>query len=665
MFKKILIANRGEIACRIQRTAQLLGVKTVGVYSDADRDALHRQIMDEAVYIGASPARESYLLQERIIEAAKKTGAEAIHPGYGFLSENAAFAEEVVRAGLVFIGPDAHSIKAMGSKSAAKSLMQKAGVPVVPGYHGDAQDDALFLKKAEEIGFPVLIKAVMGGGGKGMRRVDRAEDLPAAIAAARREALSSFGDQSILIEKYLQKPRHIEMQIFGDRFGETVHLFERDCSLQRRHQKVIEEAPAPGFTEEARMKLAKSAIAAAKAVQYVGAGTVEFIAEADNLEECYFMEMNTRLQVEHPVTEMVTGLDLVEWQLRIAAGEKLPKSQNELTLNGHAIELRICAEDPARDYIPSIGKIQYFHAPKGDGVRCDAGIAQQGEVSPFYDSMIAKLIVHSRDRKGAIQKAQQALAATHLAGIVTNLDLLRHLLGQNDFAKGRVDTGFIPAHPYQPDMKLPPFFGAIIAAAEWKHAIEQYTDKDNSPWAKGDGWRSQGVEPACFWLKDGEGKSHRAALSLLPEGRMAVAIEGEHFVFSNLQYSAASSYVEFTYGGKQESAWLTIHGKRRWLNWRGHRYLIDMLGALPGIAKKNHQSKELSGQVTAPMPGKIIQLLVKPGEEIVQGQTLLLLEAMKMEHRLTAPIAGKVDKIKVAINEQVNEGVALMEIVSS
>ena len=469
MFTKILIANRGEIACRVIRTARRMGIWTVAVYSDADARALHVEMADEAVHIGPSPVTESYLLGNRIIEAALETGAQAIHPGYGFLSENPDFVDAVEAAGLIFIGPSGASIRAMGLKDAAKRLMEKAGVPVVPGYHGEDQGLVLLAGKAKEIGYPVLIKARAGGGGKGMRRVDNPDDFPEALAGARREAKAAFGDESVLVEKYVDKPRHIEVQVFGDNHGNAVHLFERDCSAQRRHQKVIEEAPAPGMTREMRAAMTAAAVKAAKAIKYSGAGTIEFIVDASDglkADRFWFMEMNTRLQVEHPVSEMVTGIDLVEWQLRVAAGEALPKAQNQIALDGHAFEARIYAEDPAKGFLPATGTLHHLKFPPQDAdLRVETGVRAGDAISPFYDPMIAKLVVHADSRTAALQALDTALAATEIAGSVTNIAFLAALARDADFAAGDVDTGLIGRKQDALVQVPPPGAEAVAAAA--------------------------------------------------------------------------------------------------------------------------------------------------------------------------------------------------------
>ncbi|MFO1169323.1 MAG: acetyl-CoA carboxylase biotin carboxylase subunit, partial [Rhodoblastus sp.] len=512
MFEKILIANRGEIACRIVRTARRMGVATVAVYSEADASARHVRMADEAVFIGASPARESYLVIEKIIEAAKRTGAQAIHPGYGFLSENEAFCEACEKAGIVFIGPPVHAIHAMGSKSEAKKLMEAAGVPLTPGYHGDDQDPARLKGEADAIGYPVMIKAAAGGGGKGMRQVMKAEDFDAALASCKREAAASFGSDHVLVEKYIVRPRHIEIQVFGDRHGGCVHLFERDCSVQRRHQKVLEEAPAPGMTAERRRQMGEAAVAAAKAVGYVGAGTVEFIATQDG--QFYFMEMNTRLQVEHPVTEMITGLDLVEWQLRVAAGEKLPLAQEQLHINGHALEARVYAEDPAKNFLPSTGRLVHLAPPAESlNVRVDTGVEEGDSISPFYDPMIAKLIVWDDDRDRALSRMQQALADYRVVGVNNNIDFLSRLVASPAFASADLDTGLIEreADYLFPGAEQPPARVFAIAALSellrsHAHAREhaRASADPTSPWHARDGWRLNGVARRSLIFRLGE-----------------------------------------------------------------------------------------------------------------------------------------------------------------
>src|SRR3954469_5215914 len=490
MFDTVLIANRGEIACRIIRTLKRMGIRSVAVYSEADRDALHVALADAAYEIGAAPPRDSYLNQANILSAAKASGADAIHPGYGFLSENAGFAEACAKAGLTFIGPPPSAIRAMGSKSEAKALMEKAGVPLVPGYHGADQSLQVLQAAADKIGYPVLIKASAGGGGKGMKVAENAAAFQAALESAQREAKNAFGDDRVLIEKYLQQPRHIEAQIFGDSFGNIIHLFERDCSIQRRHQKVIEEAPAPGLTAERRAAIGKTAVEAGRAVGYVGAGTVEFIAEGENF---YFMEMNTRLQVEHPVTEAITGIDLVEWQIRVARGEKLPKTQDQLKIDGHAMEVRLYAEDPVRDFLPQTGTLHHLRFP--EDARVDSGIRAGDTVSIHYDPMIAKIIAHGADRSEAIARLRRALAAMEVGGLATNLDFLQAILREPDFAAGKVDTGFIERHRAAllpeplplPVQALALAALAVLRAGE-RDAVTQEGDS-YSPWARLPGWR--------------------------------------------------------------------------------------------------------------------------------------------------------------------------------
>ena len=530
MFRKILIANRGEIACRIIRTARRMGVRTVAVHSDADANALHVEMADEAVHIGPSPVGESYLRGDRIIAAAKATGAEAIHPGYGFLSENPDFVDQVVAAGLVFIGPSAASIRAMGLKDAAKRLMEKAGVPVVPGYHGEDQGLVLLAGKAREIGYPVLIKARAGGGGKGMRRVENPDDFSEALSGARREAKAAFGDDAVLVEKYVEKPRHIEVQVFGDNFGNAVHLFERDCSAQRRHQKVIEEAPAPGMTAEMRNAMTEAAVKAAKAIGYSGAGTIEFIADAsDGLrpDKFWFMEMNTRLQVEHPVTEMVTGVDLVEWQLRVAAGEKLPKAQGQIALNGHAFEARLYAEDPGKGFLPAIGTLHHLEfpqtAPAGSSLRVETGVRAGDAISPFYDPMIAKLVAHGPDRTSALDALVGALEATEIAGSVTNAAFLAALARDTDFAAGEVDTGLI-ARKQEALTALPAPSAEIIAAAALAASGIGEQAVSDDPWSSLAGYAHFHPVERRTSLKFGEAEI-TARISVGKDGRVGVSFD--------------------------------------------------------------------------------------------------------------------------------------------
>ncbi|WP_374307381.1 acetyl-CoA carboxylase biotin carboxylase subunit [Dongia sp.] len=659
MFRKILIANRGEIACRIMATAKAMGVRTVAVYSEADRNARHVQLADEAILIGPAPARESYLKGERIIAAAKSVGAEAIHPGYGFLSENAAFAESVVKAGLVFIGPPAKAIDAMGAKDAAKILMRRAGVPVVPGYEGKAQDEATLAKAAAEIGYPVLIKAVMGGGGRGMRKVDRAADFAEALQSAQREAQSAFGDGAVLIEKYLTRPRHIEVQVFADSHGNVVHLFERDCSLQRRHQKVIEEAPAPGLSDKIRARMTSAAIAAARAIDYVGAGTVEFIAEGDNLDHFYFMEMNTRLQVEHPVTEMVTGLDLVEWQLRVASGEKLPRAQDQIELCGHAIEARICAEDPARDFRPETGLLLHFSVPQAPGIRLDAGFGTGDAIGIHYDSLIGKLIASGADRSEAIARLGAALRRSHVAGIASNLNLLGLAVAHPDFAAGHFDTGFIAGHaaelltPIQPDFPA----WAILALGEQLHLAARAA-ADASPWAAADNWRLGGPVP-LVWHFEWGGADH--AVSLLADGDgWRISWLDEALPLRLIQRAHDSFMIEL--GGRQYHGHLHEDGATRWLKMGGTRWRVRALGAFGRAPARRDRAGGQAATVLAPMPGRIVAVQANVGDSVREGQVVLRLEAMKMEHNLAAGIGGQVAAILVSPGDQVVEGAELIRL---
>jgi len=640
MFAKILIANRGEIACRVIRTARRMGVATVAVYSDADAHALHVRMADEAVHIGASPVGESYLRGDRIIAAAKQTGAEAIHPGYGFLSENPGFVDQVVEAGLVFIGPSAASIRAMGLKDAAKALMEKAGVPVVPGYHGDSQALVLLAGKAKEIGYPVLIKARAGGGGKGMRKVEHPDDFADALAGAKREAKSAFGDDAVLVEKYVDKPRHIEVQVFGDNFGNAVHLFERDCSAQRRHQKVIEEAPAPGMTEAMRRAMTDAAVKAAKAIRYSGAGTIEFIVDAsDGLrpDRFWFMEMNTRLQVEHPVTEMITGVDLVEWQLRVAAGEKLPKTQDDIRLTGHAFEARVYAEDPTRDFLPAIGTLHHLQfpdrAPAGCSMRIETGVRQGDAISPFYDPMIAKVVVHAGDRIAALEGLGQALAATEIAGSITNTAFLAALAADADFAAGDVDTGLI-GRKQTALTALPTPGGPVIAAAALAASGARSEPDAGDPWSALAGYAH--FQPIARGVRLVRGEDAIETSVAAHGGRYIVAASG-----ATIAVDAAAA---------------------RMASWPGHVTVFE--GAVGHTFKLSDpfadaaQAAAGTGSLRAPMPGLVKVVRVAAGDTVTKGQPLLVLEAMKMEHTIAAPHDGQIAEI-VPEGAQVTDGAVL------
>lgn len=656
MFSKILIANRGEIACRVIRTAKRLGIRTVSVYSDAERDALHVALADEAVHIGPAAASDSYLSKEKIIAAAKRTGAEAIHPGYGFLSENAGFAEAVEDAGLVFIGPSPASIRAMGLKDAAKALMEKAGVPVVPGYHGDGQAAGFLAEQAAAIGFPVLIKARAGGGGKGMRRVDRPEDFGASLEAAKREAKSAFGDDAVLIEKYLIKPRHIEIQIFGDTKGNAVHLFERDCSLQRRHQKVIEEAPAPGMTAEMRSAMGDAAVRAARAIDYRGAGTVEFIADvSDGLspDRFFFMEMNTRLQVEHPVTEAIAGVDLVEWQLRVASGEPLPKSQDELTINGWAFEARIYAEDPARGFLPATGTLSRLRFPEDD-VRIDAGVREGDSITPHYDPLIAKLTVHAPDRAAALAKLTGGLERTQVAGTITNLDFLVRLSRQPDFAAGSPDTGLIDrdmealTSVQQPgDTVLA--IAALVEAGEFAHASA------NDPWLSLGAWQLWGQPSRPVTLHFAEAQRNVRVIAKAP-ALFDIAFDDRSISVRLLEGDGVSRRAEID--GRQTHADLfeTSSGMTLFLD--GHTHQFHRLDPLDG----GEETASGGDRVIAPMPGLVKIVRVREGDAVSKGQALIVMEAMKMELTLSAARDGIVESLHVGEGDQTSESAVLLSL---
>jgi 3-methylcrotonyl-CoA carboxylase alpha subunit len=664
MFDKILIANRGEIACRVARTARRFGIRTVAVYSEADAGALHVQACDEAWHIGPPHPRESYLRGERILEVARESGAQAVHPGYGFLSENAAFAAACRKAGVVFIGPPPAAIEAMGSKSAAKALMEKAGVPLVPGYHGDAQDAARLRKEADRIGYPVLIKASAGGGGKGMRVVASAAAFDAALAGARREAASSFGDDRVLLERYLQRPRHIEVQVFADGHGNCVHLFERDCSVQRRHQKVLEEAPAPAMTPARRREMGEAAVAAAKAVGYVGAGTVEFIAEADG--RFYFMEMNTRLQVEHPVTEMITGLDLVEWQLRVAAGERLPLAQDQLAIRGHAIEARLYAEDPSRDFLPTGGRIAHLREPRASAhVRIDGGVRAGDEVGVNYDPMIAKLIAWDVDRPSALRRLRGALAEYEVAGLATNLAFLSRVAGHPAFAHAdtdpaALDTGLIERHkaelipPPQPapdEVLALAVLGELLRMDGEAQAAAKRSPDPHSPWHSRGGWRLNEDNHHTFVFLEGERRVEVVAhyrrggyLLDLPDGRATASGS-----------MAADGTIAADIGGVRRRATVVSQGNALTVFSGGQAWRL----AFQGSARV--EEEDPAGRLVSPLPGSVVQVLVQAGEQVAKGQPLMIIEAMKMEHTITAPRAGRVRQLYFGTGEQVAEGAQLLE----
>ena len=665
MFTTILIANRGEIACRVAATALRMGICTVAVYSDADAQALHVRHCDAAVHIGGSAAADSYLRGDAIIAAAQASGAQAVHPGYGFLSENADFAQACLDAGLVFIGPPPDAIRAMGLKAQSKELMGRAGVPLVPGYHGADQDAALLQREADRIGYPVLIKASAGGGGKGMRVVDAAGDFAAALASCQREAVSSFGNGAVLIEKYVQRPRHIEIQVFGDSLGNYLHLFERDCSVQRRHQKVLEEAPAPGMTQALRAQMGAAAVAAARAVGYVGAGTVEFIVEQTGYDQpesmqFFFMEMNTRLQVEHPVTEAITGLDLVEWQLRVASGEPLPLRQEQLQINGHAIEARICAEDPEKNFLPAVGPLAVFRIPDCSrftvgAVRMDSGVGAGDRISPFYDPMLAKLIVHGRTRDEALARLDAALAQVHIAGLATNVQFLRRVVASSAFAGAALDTALITRETAQ-------LFGQdalgvqrAVASAVAQLLRDERALESADPFSRRDGWQSHGETlrrldwvyadaPLTTMLRYG----HDGSVMLqMDDESHALQVEQGDVPFA----------VRIRWGTQEWRADVD------WLDGVAHVFTPQGAGSIRRADPlAQHQAEVLHGGLNAPMPGKVLQMVVQVGERVVAGQTLALMEAMKMEHSIRAPFAGVVAELFYASGEQVAEGAALIRL---
>ena len=655
MFRKILIANRGEIACRVIRTARRMGIATVAVHSDADRAALHVDMADEAIRIGPAEAARSYLDIAAIVAAAKASGAEAVHPGYGFLSENPRFVEAVEAAGLVFVGPSANAIRAMGLKDAAKALMEKAGVPVVPGYHGERQEAAFLAGKAEAIGYPVLIKARAGGGGKGMRRVDRAVDFAAALESARREGESAFGDGRVLVEKYMARPRHIEVQVFGDGRGNVLHLFERDCSLQRRHQKVIEEAPAPGMTPEMRVAMGAAAVRAAAAIGYGGAGTVEFIADVSEglrQDRFYFMEMNTRLQVEHPVTEAITGLDLVEWQLRVAAGEPLPKRQEELTIDGWAFEARLYAENPARDFLPATGRLSVFDAP--EGVRVEAGVRADDVVTPYYDPMLAKVITHAKSRAEALATLEAALSRFRIGGVTTNLGFLSRLCRLPAFAAGDVDTGLIgragEALLAEPGPTEEVFALAALSALG---LLDGPADPD--PWSRLRGFRLWGEAAQTVFLDHG-GAEH--GLRVVMRGGNRFLIEHDGLSTDIVVQSSDGRSVRVDCDGHALPA--TVHrdaaGITVFFRGQGHAF------AVAGEAGDHGEAAAGGDRLFAPMPGLVRIVSAAPGARVERGDALVTMEAMKMELVLAAPRDGVVAAVPVAAGDQVAEGALLLSL---
>jgi len=695
MFEKILIANRGEIACRVAATARRLGVRTVAVYSDADANARHVAACDEAVRIGEAAPRDSYLRWERIIEAAKATGAQAVHPGYGFLSENEDFAQACADAGIAFIGPPPSAIRAMGLKAESKQLMEKAGVRLVPGYHGGDQDPALLKREADRIGYPVLIKASAGGGGKGMHIVNSGDEFDAALASCKREAINSFGDDAVLVERYVTRPRHIEIQVFFDTHGNGVYLFERDCSVQRRHQKVLEEAPAPGMTPERRREMGDAAVAAARAVNYVGAGTVEFIVEQDGpsgapgrprqasapsegseaqtsagVGNFYFMEMNTRLQVEHPVTEAITGHDLVEWQLRVAAGEPLPATQADLQIRGHAIEARICAENPDANFLPATGTLSVLKWPQhvnfrrseagtseSAAVRVDTGVNEGDAITPYYDSMIAKLIVWGQDRAQALARLDAALAGTHIAGVVNNVAFLRRTARTDSFANANLDTALI-------ERERAALFGQaglpldVVAAGVAARTIAlQDATVDADPWSRRDGWRMHGASVRRFDL-EWQGESLEALLESRHDGGSVLTVAGHAVAFESRALGDDRYDVTLGTGADTRRVALSVYqlGEQVSVFAAGGSAQVTVVDTLSHAGEGHAEA----GRLTAPMPGKVIAYLVRKGDAIKTGQPLAVLEAMKMEHTIAAPRDGTVAELLFAPGDQVSEGGELL-----
>ena len=657
MFRSLLIANRGEIACRVIRTARRLGIETIAVYSEADASARHVRLADRAYLLGPAAARESYLSIEKILAVAKESGAQAIHPGYGFLSENAEFAEVCAREGIVFVGPSAAAIRAMGSKSDAKSLMEKFDVPLTPGYHGEDQDPARLAKEADRIGYPVLIKASAGGGGKGMRRVDAPADFAAALASCKREAASSFGSDHVLIERYIERPRHIEVQVFGDTHGNYVYLFERDCSVQRRHQKVLEEAPAPGMTEERRAAMGRSAVRAAQAVSYAGAGTVEFIA--DQAGTFYFMEMNTRLQVEHPVTEQITGMDLVEWQLRVAAGEALPRKQEELSIKGHAIEARIYAENPDAGFLPSTGRLVHLVPPaESDHVRVDTGVEQGDAITPHYDPMIAKLIVWGEDRNEALARMASALDRYEIVGVANNVEFLGRIVRSESFAKANLDTALIEREreALLPEKRAIPDYAWLVAAAAELAKRTSAAAAEASPWAPLDGWRLGSRAPQLVALRH-EDETRELFATFVAPGRWDVVVGKAGAPATRVAFELVDRHrLRLTVGGSSFDATAVPEGSRLHVFVGGARWDVDVVDPL--YVESDAESD--AGGLRAPMPGKVIAHIANEGARVEKGAPLLVVEAMKMELTISAPRAGVVKRFLYAIGEQVSEGVELV-----
>ncbi|KXI29992.1 acetyl/propionyl/methylcrotonyl-CoA carboxylase subunit alpha [Paraglaciecola hydrolytica] len=660
MITKLLIANRGEIACRVIKTAKRMGIRTVAVYSDADQTALHVRLADEAVYLGESPAKLSYLNAAKIITIALKVGADAIHPGYGFLSENARFAGLCAQNNIVFVGPPIGAIEAMGSKSAAKHIMQQANVPLVPGYHGDEQSAEILQAEADKMGYPVLLKAAAGGGGKGMRQVWQASEFTDALDAAKREAMSSFNDELMLVEKYLTQPRHVEIQVFCDSHGNGVYLFERDCSVQRRHQKVIEEAPAPGLDGSLRQQMGEAALTAAKAINYVGAGTVEFLLDVDG--SFYFMEMNTRLQVEHPVTEMITGQDLVEWQLRVANGEPLPLTQQQLSIKGHAFEARIYAEDPNNEFLPSTGRIQLLQMPEeSEYLRIDTGIVEGDDVSVYYDPMLAKLIVWDENRDKALSRMTRALSEFHVEGLSTNLEFLYNLVSCDAFKQADIDTGFIEKHQQhlfvdiQPELsRVVPMAALVLMLKQDELAPSQQSDPF-SPWQQNSGWRANELHQQTIDINI-NGQNHQVKVKRIEQGRTTQF---------EVLYQQHSFICTASFDGQQLLS--TINGHKTRITVANNHQGFSLFSP-QGVVRVNEIRADLglndeSNQVAnfaAPMNGTVVAILVDANEMVAAGQSLIVIEAMKMEHAIKASEAGKVTEFYYAVGQLVDGGAELL-----
>nr|WP_136249527.1 acetyl/propionyl/methylcrotonyl-CoA carboxylase subunit alpha [Ningiella ruwaisensis] len=688
MIKKILIANRGEIACRIIRTAKALGISTVAVYSDADANSQHVKQADEAVYLGGSAASESYLRGDLILEHAKRLNVDAIHPGYGFLSENAAFSQACQEKGVAFIGPGPEAIRAMGSKSAAKAIMEKAGVPLVPGYHGDEQSPAFLHEQARKMSYPVLLKAAAGGGGKGMRQVHKDEDFLAALEAAKREAMASFSDNHMLIEKYLTQPRHVEIQVFCDNHGNGVYLFERDCSVQRRHQKIIEEAPAPGMFDTLRKQMGEAALKAAKAINYSGAGTVEFLLDSDG--RFYFMEMNTRLQVEHPVTEMITSEDLVAWQIQVADNQRLPKSQDELSFNGHAFEARIYAEDPDNEFLPATGVLNYVKIPQGDGIRVDTGVVSQDEVSIYYDPMIAKLIAHGENREQALLKLIKALNDYHIVGVTSNIDYLLRVASSDAFTQAQLTTDFVERHAdalKKPELasdleslSMLAYASLVCERAEQNDENTSQARSANTPFSKFAGFRlNHRLEPSCHIELEGE--TH--VLSCLLSDENASRHNQRVFSFAHAQAEKAAEdsseqrvrISELSNPELSESTDSFQHLKCR-IQVDLKQYHLDiirkgqslhlftsdkhLIAKIPDKDLGEDSEAHGAGEIAAPMNGTVVDILVKSGDKVSKGDAIAIVEAMKMEHSLKAPFDGTVGECFFQAGERVDGGATLL-----